>query len=239
MHTNLSVSREGQESLLRSQGARTSSRSSGWKFIDRILASGAGHLPGVQPERQRLSPARSPLRGAQPDQGLGGRPRLDGPHSAGQREVGARRGAVDRARTPTRTWRSTPCSGPGSKGRMSEDDGEKRRDRTRFLPDNIYDAIRLFKGSKFMHGPARRGRCTKRYADLKLASGRTLPQGAGRPDQDSGDPVPPRGHEPVPLVDVLASAGRRDAWRRDGFGIASIFASSRRPRPSGLHRELP
>ena len=33
-----------------------------------------------------------------------------------------------------------------------------KRARTRFLPDNIYDAIRLFKGSTFADGAARRGR---------------------------------------------------------------------------------
>jgi len=36
----------------------------------------------------------------------------------------------------------------GIEGPTSEEDGDKRP-RTRFLPDNIYDAIRLFKGSRF------------------------------------------------------------------------------------------
>src|SRR4030095_1584034 len=37
----------------------------------------------------------------------------------------------------------------GLEGPQNEEDGDKRP-RTRFLPDNIYDAIRLFKGSRFM-----------------------------------------------------------------------------------------
>ena len=38
----------------------------------------------------------------------------------------------------------------GLEGPRSEDKPDAKRERTRFLPDNIYDAIRLFKGSKFM-----------------------------------------------------------------------------------------
>ncbi|MCP6769994.1 glutamine synthetase, partial [Klebsiella pneumoniae] len=37
----------------------------------------------------------------------------------------------------------------GIEGPLSEDENDGKRSRTRFLPDNIYDAIRLFKGSKF------------------------------------------------------------------------------------------
>ena len=37
----------------------------------------------------------------------------------------------------------------GLEGPQSEEEGDKRP-RTRFLPDNVYDAIRLFKGSRFM-----------------------------------------------------------------------------------------
>jgi glutamine synthetase len=43
---------------------------------------------------------------------------------------------------------------------------ESKRSRTRFLPDNIYDAVRLFKGSKFIAevlGEAVQGK----FAELK------------------------------------------------------------------------
>ncbi len=76
--------------------------------------------------------------------------------------------------TPTRTWRSTPCSRPGSKARQSEEDGDKRP-RTRFLPDNIYDAIRLFKGSRFMQELLGEEVHAK-FAELKLARPNAAPR---------------------------------------------------------------
>jgi len=38
----------------------------------------------------------------------------------------------------------------GLEGPLGDEDAETRRSRTKFLPDNIYDAIRLFKNSTFM-----------------------------------------------------------------------------------------
>src|SRR5437868_13272197 len=42
----------------------------------------ARHLPGAELVGERVPPARPALRGAEPDQGLGDRPRRDGSHSA-------------------------------------------------------------------------------------------------------------------------------------------------------------
>src|SRR6185369_16898555 len=61
----------------------------------------------------------------------------------------------------------------GLEGPAEEEDNGKRA-RTRFLPDNIYDAVRLFKGSKFMadlFGPEVHGR----YIDLKSAQADRCP----------------------------------------------------------------
>jgi len=66
----------------------------------------------------------------------------------------------------------------GFEGPIEKDNGAKRRDRTKFLPDNIYDAIRLFKGSKYavdLLGDT----VHKRYADLKLASAERCPKSLG------------------------------------------------------------
>ena len=38
----------------------------------------------------------------------------------------------------------------GLEGPKNAENGDSKRERTRFLPDNIYDAIRLFKNSEFM-----------------------------------------------------------------------------------------
>ena len=65
----------------------------------------------------------------------------------------------------------------GFEGPIESNNGGKR-DRTRFLPDNIYDAIRLFKSSKFcadLLGEI----VAKRYADLKLASAERCPKALG------------------------------------------------------------
>ena len=52
---------------------------------------------------------------------------------------------------------------------MSDPKDDAKRQRTRFLPDNIYDAIRLFKGSKFAQELL--GETVhEKYAELKLAS---------------------------------------------------------------------
>jgi len=66
----------------------------------------------------------------------------------------------------------------GFEGPIEPENGEKRRDRTKFLPDNIYDALRLFKASKFavdLLGDT----VHKRYADLKLASAERCPKALG------------------------------------------------------------
>mgnify|MGYP000982498719 FL=1 len=63
--------------------------------------------------------------------------------------------------------------GPGT-----EPSDESKRSRTRFLPDNIYDAIRLFKSSKVMsellsetvHG---------KYAELKQMQADRCPKALG------------------------------------------------------------
>jgi glutamine synthetase len=57
-------------------------------------------------------------------------------------------------------------------------DAETRRNRTKFLPDNIYDGIRLFKGSEFMSELLGED-VHARYADLKLASAERFPKALG------------------------------------------------------------
>jgi glutamine synthetase len=144
MHTNMSIAKGGKNLFWDDKGR------------GRRLEDGLGlhrphpqqrvrHLPDPQPERERVPPPRPALRGAEPDQGLGRRPRRDGAHPDRQRasaRVEVRSVAPDanpymavhllrRARRP--------------QDRRTGDEAQ----RTRFLPDNIYDAIRLFKGSEF------------------------------------------------------------------------------------------
>lgn len=70
----------------------------------------------------------------------------------------------------------------GLEGPQSEEDGDKRP-RTRFLPDNIYDAIRMFKGSRFMQ-EAMGEEVHAKFAELKLAQAERCP----RPSAPSSRP---------------------------------------------------
>jgi len=62
------------------------------------------------------------------------------------------------------TLMKTAMEGTGSE--QTQD--ESKRSRTRFLPDNIYDAIRLFKGSKFSQGIFG-DKVHEKFAELKNA----------------------------------------------------------------------
>jgi glutamine synthetase len=63
-------------------------------------------------------------------------------------------------------------------GPAPQEDAETKRSRTRFLPDNIFDAVRLFKGSQFVSqllGEVVQGK----YAELKQASAERCPKQLG------------------------------------------------------------
>ncbi|HEY9385158.1 MAG TPA: glutamine synthetase family protein [Gemmatimonadales bacterium] len=176
MHTNLSVSQKGKNLFHDPRGPDKLSKL-GWKFIDRILTSG-------QDICLLFNPSVNAYR------------RLD-PHFEAPNQIKA--SAVDRGsmiRIPLGNEKSArievrsiaPDANPylaiytmfrtGFEGPIEKDNGEKRRDRTKFLPDNIYDAIRLFKGSKYVADLLGES-VHKRYADLKLASAERCPKALG------------------------------------------------------------
>jgi glutamine synthetase len=176
MHTNLSVSQKGRNLFFDARGPNKLAKL-GYKFIDRILTSG-------QDLCVLFNPSVNAFR------------RLD-PHFEAPNQIKA--SAVDRGsmiRIPLGNEKSmriemrsiAPDANPylalyalfrtGFEGPIEPDNGEKRRDRTKFLPDNIYDALRLFKASKFavdLLGDT----VHKRYADLKLASAERCPKALG------------------------------------------------------------
>jgi glutamine synthetase len=66
----------------------------------------------------------------------------------------------------------------GFEGPTSDPKDEAKRSRTRFLPDNIFDAIRLFKQSKWaldLFGETVHGK----FCELKLASAERCPKALG------------------------------------------------------------
>ena len=176
MHTNLSVSQRGKNLFWDPKGPDKLSKL-GWKFIDRILTSG-------QDICLLFNPSVNAYR------------RLD-PHFEAPNQIKA--SAVDRGsmiRIPIGNDKSArievrsiaPDANPylaiytmfrtGFEGPIESSNGEKRRDRTKFLPDNIYDGIRLFKGSKFA-ADLLGEQVHKRYADLKLSSADRCPKALG------------------------------------------------------------
>jgi glutamine synthetase len=176
LHTNLSIARKGKNQFFDTKGQDHLSKT-GWAFIDRILASG-------QEMCLVLNPSVNAYR------------RLD-PHFEAPNQIKAspvNRGAMVRipigneksARIEVRSV--APDANPylalytllrtGLEGPLGDEDAETRRARTKFLPDNIYDAIRLFKTSKFMLdllGPD----VHQRYIDCKSASADRCPKALG------------------------------------------------------------
>jgi glutamine synthetase len=177
MHTNLSLMRGGIN-MFWDAGGEDHLAALGWSFIDRILAN-ANDICLV------FNSSVNAYR------------RLD-PHYEAPNQIKAsaiNRGAM--VRIPLGNEHSTrievrsiaPDANPylalyvllrtGLEGPLPEDaESEIRRSRTRFLPDNIHDAIRLFKSSRFaaeilgerVHG---------KFAEVKQAAADRCPKALG------------------------------------------------------------
>lgn len=177
MHTNLSLKRDGKNLFWDAAGEDNLS-TPGWKFVDRLLAN-ANDICLI------LNPSVNAYR------------RLD-PHFEAPNQIKAsaiNRGAMVRiplgneqsARVEVRSI--GPDANPylviyallrtGLEG-PAPDDGESdiRRSRTRFLPDNIYDAIRHFKGSALVTDLLGE-RVQSKYAEVKQMSADRCPKALG------------------------------------------------------------
>jgi glutamine synthetase len=175
MHTNMSLAKKGVN-LFHDKKGKDGLSKAGWDFIGRILTN-------AQDICLTLNSSVNAYR------------RLD-PHFEAPNQIKA--SAIDRGsmvRIPLGNERSArievrsvaPDSNPymsvytilrtGLEGKLEKDDDAKRS-RTRFLPDNIYDAVRLFKGSKFaegLYGATVHGK----YAELKQAQADRCPKQLG------------------------------------------------------------
>ena len=175
MHTNLSLNRKGKNLFYDAKGPDMLSKA-GWDFVDRILTS-ANDICLM------LNSSVNSYR------------RLD-PHFEAPNQIKAsaiNRGAM--IRIPLGNERSkrvevrsvAPDANPymaiyamlrtGLEGPVSAKDDD-RKERTRFLPDNIYDAVRLFKGSDFIEKLIGEDVAGK-YAELKMASAERCPKALG------------------------------------------------------------
>ena len=175
MHTNISLAKGGKN-LFFQKGGKDGLSDVAWDFTNRILAS-ATDLCLI------LNPSVNAYR------------RLD-PHFEAPNQIKV--SPTDRGsmiRIPTGNEKSTrvevrsigPDANPymvyyallrtGLEGPALEVD-EAKRARTRFLPDNIFDAIRLFKGSKFM-AETLGETLHEKFADVKLAQAERCPKALG------------------------------------------------------------
>ena len=114
MHTNVSVTKGGKNLFWDPKGEEKISKLA-WQFVDRILTHGNDICLLMNCERECVSPAGSALRGAEPDQGFGGRTaaRWCGFRSATRSRRASRCARWLRMRT--RTWCCTRSSRPASR----------------------------------------------------------------------------------------------------------------------------
>jgi glutamine synthetase len=176
MHTNLSINQRGRNLFFDAKGQDKLSKM-GWKFIDRILTSGQDIClifnPSVNAYR-RLDPhfeAPNQIKASPVDRGSMVRIPIGNEKSA---RVEVRSIAPDaNPYMAIYTMFRTGLEGP-----IEAVNGDKKRDRTKFLPDNIYDALRMFKGSKFatdLLGET----VHKKFSDLKLMQAERCPKALG------------------------------------------------------------
>ncbi len=166
-HTNISVGRKGKNVFFDKSGQDGVSKLA-WEFIDRILNAGSDLClilnPSVNAYR-RLDPhfeAPNQIKVSPIDRGSMIRIPLGNERSARieVRSVGPDTNIYQTLYALFRT---------GFEGAGSDPKDEAKRARTRFLPDNIQDAVRLFKQSKWMvelFGESVHGK----FAEVKMAA---------------------------------------------------------------------
>jgi glutamine synthetase len=176
MHTNVSLSRDGANLFYDADG-RDGLSAAGWAFVDRILQSAPDLcliLNASVNAYRRLDPhfeAPNQIKASAIDRGSMVRIPLGNERSA---RVEVRSIAPDA--NPYMAIYAILRTGIDGPPPEKVDDG--KRARTRFLPDNIHDAIRIFKSSRWaadllgedVHG---------KYTELKLTAAERCPKALG------------------------------------------------------------
>lgn len=175
MHTNMSLSKGGRN-IFHDAAGRDGLSAAGWEFIHRILESGDEIclvLNASVNSYRRLDPhfeAPNQIKASPTDRGSMVRIPIGNEKSA---RVEVRSIAPDaNPYMALYTLLRTGLEGP-----MPEGDNGKRS-RTRFLADNIYDALRLYKGSDFLKQILGEGVHGK-FAELKLMQAERCPKALG------------------------------------------------------------
>jgi glutamine synthetase len=175
-HTNISVARKGKNLFYEKAGQDGVSKLA-WDFIDRILNSASDICLVLNPSvnaYRRLDPhfeAPNQIKVSAIDRGSMIRIPLGNERSARieVRSVGPDTNIYMTLYTLFKTGLEGPTSDPKD---------EAKRSRTRFLPDNIQDAIRLFKQSKWsldLLGD----KVHEKFAELKMTAAERCPKALG------------------------------------------------------------
>ena len=176
MHTNLSFAKDGKN-LFHDAKGRDGLSTTAWSFLQRIL-NNAGELclvlnPSVNAYR-RLDPhfeAPNQIKVSPTDRGSMVRIPLGNANSARieVRSIGPDANPYMLYYTLLRT---------GLEGAAAEPEDNPKRPRTRFLPDNIHDAIRLFKASRFLADQLGEDIHSK-FAEMKVLQAERCPKALG------------------------------------------------------------
>jgi glutamine synthetase len=176
MHTNLSLSRKGKN-LFHDPKGEDGLSSIGWEFIDRILASASELCLALNSSvnaYRRLDPhfeAPNQIKASAINRGAMVRIPL-GNHKTARIEV---RSIAPDANPYLALYAILET---GLRGPSQEAADPDKRSRTRFLPDNIFDALRIFKASSFMTELLGEEVQT-RYAELKQTAAERCPKALG------------------------------------------------------------
>jgi glutamine synthetase len=177
MHTNLSLAKNGKNLFHDAKGQDGLSEMA-WSFIQRILANANDIcliLNSSVNAYRRLDPhfeAPNQIKVSPIDRGAMIRIPIGNEKSA---RIEVRSIAPDaNPYLAIYSLLRTGLEGPLHK----EEDGDNKRSRTRFLPDNIYDAVRLFRASKLSQAMLGED-VHEKLADLKLAQADRCPKALG------------------------------------------------------------
>ena len=177
MHTNISLLR-GKQNVFWDQAGESGLSSVGWAFTERILNSAPDIclvLNASVNAYRRLDPhfeAPNQIKASATDRGSMVRIPLGNERSA---RIEVRSVAPD----PIPYMRVSTLLRPGLEGPQPDAaEVANKRARTRFLPDNINDAIRLFKSSRVIAELLGEG-VQSRFAEVKQASAERCPRALG------------------------------------------------------------
>lgn len=177
MHTNISLARKGTN-LFHDKNGDSGLSAAGWSFTERILNSASDIcliLNGSVNAYRRLDPhfeAPNQIKASATDRGSMVRIPLGNERSARieVRSVAPDANPYMTVYTLLRTGLEGPLPDPAEIA--------NKRARTRFLPDNINDAIRVFKSSKFV-ADLLGEQVQTRFAEVKQASAERCPRALG------------------------------------------------------------